>query len=96
MRANLDATNGLLFSQPVLLALIRSGMERDAAYRVVQEASTRALDSGRHLRDELTDHLEEHTLESVFSLEAALAAAPSSVDHLATISTDWLKDQPGW
>jgi adenylosuccinate lyase len=96
MRANLDATNGLLFSQPVLLALIRSGMERDAAYRVVQEASARALDSGRHLRDELTDHLEEHTLESVFSLEAALAAAPSSVDHLATISTDWLKDQPGW
>jgi len=36
MRANVvDGSYGLVFSQPVLLALVASGMSRDAAYRVV-------------------------------------------------------------
>ena len=34
MRANLDASQGTVFSQAVLLALISSGTERDAAYRI--------------------------------------------------------------
>ncbi|MEY2975379.1 MAG: adenylosuccinate lyase, partial [Actinomycetota bacterium] len=36
MRENLDASHGLVFSQPVLLALVAAGMTRDDAYRVVQ------------------------------------------------------------
>ncbi len=32
MRANLEATGGLFFSQKLLLALVESGLERDAAY----------------------------------------------------------------
>jgi adenylosuccinate lyase len=39
MRANLDATRGLLYSQAVLLALIDEGMTRDEAYAVVQRAA---------------------------------------------------------
>src|SRR5947208_12364876 len=35
MRANLEATHGALLSQRVLLALVESGMQRDAAYRIV-------------------------------------------------------------
>ena len=41
MRANLDASHGLVFSQPVLLALVESGMTRDDAYRVVQRDAAR-------------------------------------------------------
>ncbi len=33
MLENLDASYGLVFSQPVLLALVESGMTRDDAYR---------------------------------------------------------------
>src|ERR1700687_2152386 len=33
MLANLDVSYGLVFSQPVLLALVASGLARDAAYR---------------------------------------------------------------
>src|SRR5207245_1657926 len=44
MRANLDLTHGALFSQRVLLALVRSGVERDEAYRIVQVAAQRAWD----------------------------------------------------
>jgi len=39
MRANLDATRGLIYSSHILLALIDSGMSREAAYRVVQNAA---------------------------------------------------------
>lgn len=47
MRSNMDASRGLVFSQPVLLALIDAGMSRDDAYRVVQEAAMRAWDEER-------------------------------------------------
>jgi adenylosuccinate lyase len=44
MRANLEATRGLFFSQRVLLALVESGLGRDEAYRLVQEHALRAWD----------------------------------------------------
>jgi adenylosuccinate lyase len=44
MRRNLDASHGLVFSQPVLLALVEGGMSRDEAYRVVQRNAMRAWD----------------------------------------------------
>jgi adenylosuccinate lyase len=51
MRANLELTHGALFSQRVLLALVKSGTSRDEAYRVVQELAQRAWDDGIPLRD---------------------------------------------
>jgi adenylosuccinate lyase len=39
MRENLELTHGALFSQRVLLALVASGLERDAAYRIAQETA---------------------------------------------------------
>jgi adenylosuccinate lyase len=44
MRANLEASRGLYFSQAVLLALVESGLARDEAYRLVQEHALRAWD----------------------------------------------------
>ncbi len=46
MRANLEATGGLFFSQRLLLALVESGLERDDAYRKVQRHAMRAWDEG--------------------------------------------------
>jgi adenylosuccinate lyase len=42
MRANLDATGGLVFSQRVLLALTGAGMSREDAYAIVQDAAMTA------------------------------------------------------
>jgi adenylosuccinate lyase len=42
MKTNLESSFGLVFSQPVLLALVQHGMTRDDAYRVVQENAMRA------------------------------------------------------
>jgi adenylosuccinate lyase len=44
MRANLDASHGLFFSQRVLLALVETGLPRGQAYRLVQEHALRAWD----------------------------------------------------
>jgi adenylosuccinate lyase len=44
MARNLDLGGGVVYSQRVLLALVEAGMERDAAYRLVQAAAHSALD----------------------------------------------------
>jgi adenylosuccinate lyase len=46
MRANLEATGGLFYSQRLLLALVESGLARDDAYRMVQRHALRAWDEG--------------------------------------------------
>jgi adenylosuccinate lyase len=51
MRANLEATGGLFYSQRLLLALVESGLVRDDAYRLVQRHAMRAWDEGLDFRD---------------------------------------------
>ncbi len=50
MIENLQASHGLVFSQPVLLALVQSGISRDESYRIVQDNAMRAWDEGRSFR----------------------------------------------
>ena len=37
MMKNINLTNGLIYSQEVLLALIKKGLNREDAYKIVQE-----------------------------------------------------------
>jgi adenylosuccinate lyase len=73
MRANLEATGGLFYSQRLLLALVESGLPRDDAYRTVQRHAMRAWDEGLDFRDlvradsELVGRLD---LDDVFDLHA--------------------------
>jgi adenylosuccinate lyase len=50
MKENLEATRGLVFSQPVLLKLIDKGMERQQAYVVVQRNAMKVWDEGKDFR----------------------------------------------
>ena len=47
MRANLDATGGLIYSSQVLTNLIGRGLKRDDAYLTVQTAAMRTWETGR-------------------------------------------------
>ena len=51
MLRNLEAGHALFFSQRVLLALVESGLERDAAYRLVQGHALRAQEDERDFRE---------------------------------------------
>jgi adenylosuccinate lyase len=53
MLANLESGGGLVHSQRVLLALTRSGLARDDAYRIVQRHALAAADGGTPFRDAL-------------------------------------------
>jgi adenylosuccinate lyase len=51
MLRNLESTHGLFLSQRLLLALVDAGLERDAAYRLVQQHALRAQEEERDFRD---------------------------------------------
>jgi adenylosuccinate lyase len=74
MLRNLELTGGLIFSEGVMLALVRTGMPRQAAYELVQRAALKARDQGgdfkQYLKDdaELSARLSEAELESCFDL----------------------------
>jgi adenylosuccinate lyase len=74
MRRNLDSSRGLFFSQRLLLALVDSGLARDAAYRLVQGHAMRAweeeLDFPELVRadTEIANNIDADTLDSVFDL----------------------------
>ncbi|MDQ3710232.1 MAG: adenylosuccinate lyase [Actinomycetota bacterium] len=53
MRANLEATGGLVYSSQVLLTLVSDGMARDEAYKLVQAAAMRTWETGEPFRDTL-------------------------------------------
>lgn len=53
MKANMDITHGLLYSQPVLLALTKKGMKREDAYRIVQRSAMDVWRSKRNFKEML-------------------------------------------
>src|SRR5215213_9817382 len=54
MLENLNSGGGIVFSGRVLLALVESGMNRDEAYRVVQDAAMRAWEGEGRFRELLS------------------------------------------
>jgi len=53
MRANLDATHGLLYSSAALLELVASGVAREDAYALVQTAAMETWNTGTPFRETL-------------------------------------------
>jgi adenylosuccinate lyase len=91
MRANLDSSHGLVFSQRVLSALVASGLERDEAYRIVQRNALRAWDEGSEFRALLeTDpevDLVPAVLAEAFDLTDALKHVDVLFERLAALAT---------
>jgi adenylosuccinate lyase len=79
MRANIDATRGLIFSQSVLLALTRKGLVREAAYQVVQRNSLKAWNESLDFRaliaadPDVAQVLGPKEIAACFSLQPYLA-----------------------
>lgn len=74
MLRNLNGTRGLIFSQQVLLALTRKGMQREDAYRIVQGHAMRVWKEDVQLRDlvgadpEVTALLDTEELDACFDV----------------------------
>jgi adenylosuccinate lyase len=79
MRKNLELTQGLVFSQSVLLAIIKAGMEREKAYEVVQQKALMSWDLQKPLLDllledrEVVEIIGEEKLKQCFDPDKVLS-----------------------
>ncbi len=78
MKENLNITKGLIFSQGVLLALIKKGLSRKTAYELVQKNAMRVWKEGVGLKGlllkdaNIRKHLSEIEIEDIFDLKKHL------------------------
>ncbi len=84
MEENLNITNGLIFSQAVLLALIGQGVTREDAYKLVQNAAMTCWKTKQDFREavrsdvEIARRLPSDAIEACFNLDYQLR----NVDHI--------------
>lgn len=75
MKANLEMTHGVIFSQMVLLKLVESGMTREDAYTAVQRNAMASWERGLPFRDllrqdgEITARIGDAELDEAFRVE---------------------------
>lgn len=72
MRANLDRGGGMVYSEALLLAMIRNGAERQDAYRLVQAAAKRAWSGEVTFRAALGDDPEIARWLSAAEIDTAM------------------------
>jgi adenylosuccinate lyase len=68
MKANLEASGGLVYSAAVLLELVNRGLSREVAYGIVQRAAMKTWETGTLFRMTLlaeTDVLDAGALDKV-------------------------------
>jgi adenylosuccinate lyase len=93
MRANLDATGGLIYSSAVLLELVEGGLSREDAYALTQAAAMETWESGVPFRETLRKHaadagqtLDESRLDGVCRPERYLERLSGVFDRVAALS----------
>jgi adenylosuccinate lyase len=74
MRKNLEKFGELVFSQSILLALTRTGMLREEAYKIVQNCAMEVWKTGKSFKQlifeqrEITDRLTVQEVEHCFNI----------------------------
>jgi len=75
MKRNLEKSNGIIFSQKLLLELARAGLSREEAYALVQEAAMETWQTGKQFeqtvraRAAITSRVDPDRLAAVFLLD---------------------------
>jgi 3-carboxy-cis,cis-muconate cycloisomerase len=99
MRANLDATRGLIYAEAVSTALARA-IGHAAAHELVERACRHALEQGLPLQEvvvsdaEITEHLSAAELKSLFDPRQHVRAAARLVDQALAAVRDSISSSP--
>jgi adenylosuccinate lyase len=94
MRANVDLTGGLVYSQRVMLALVDHGMDRQDAYKLVQRHAMDAWDRGTSFKETLRADpavarlISPTTFESLFDSEEQLVQVDAIFERLGLMEGD--------
>jgi adenylosuccinate lyase len=93
MRRNIELTQGLIFSQRVLLALINKGLTREEAYKMVQDNAMEAWGGKKSflallLMDKrITNYLTKDELKSLFDYSYYLKYVDTVFERLGLTKT---------
>lgn len=91
MRRNIEITQGLAFSQRVLLALINKGLTRDEAYKAVQDSAMEAWQGRKSFLallqadKRVTDRLTADELKSLFDYDYYLKHVDTVFERLGLV-----------
>ena len=78
MLKNLNLTNGLIFSQEVLLSLVQKGISREDAYKLVQKNAMQVWEQNKDFKTllksdkDILNLLSENEIDSLFDLNKIL------------------------
>ncbi len=84
MLENLNITNGLIFSQKVLIALAKKGLKRQRAYEMVQKSAMQTWKEKIPFKDtllsnsELMEHISKEEIDGLFSYDEIF----ESIDYI--------------
>ena len=93
MRANIEATKGIIFAERAMM-LLGEKLGRDAAHKLLEEATQRSVTQGRHLYEvlgempEVSRHLDRETLKKLESPEEYLGSADAFRMRLLSVDAD--------
>jgi adenylosuccinate lyase len=88
MKQNIEKSQGLTFSQRLLLAFVDKGLTREKAYQIVQTAAMKARTNGKHLKEmiiidkEVNKHLSKAEIEQAFDIKYYLRNVDSIFKRL--------------
>ena len=74
MKVNLQRSRGLIFSEGVLLKLVKKGLSREKAYQMVQRCAMKSWEENRDFEElvrkdsEIAKYLNEEEIKSIFNL----------------------------
>jgi len=92
MRANIDAQNGLVMAEKVMIELVDAGMPRDEAHEVLRSASMTAVAENRNLCEvcgeveSITAKFGETALNAMFDPSSHLGVSGELVDETVTLA----------
>jgi len=75
MKKNLNQTQGLIFSQQIMLSLVEKGVSREDAYKMVQKPSMQAWNEKKSFMDiilnekDILNHLNEDKIKEIFDVK---------------------------
>ena len=93
MQRNIEFTQGIIFSQRVLLALIEKGLTREEAYKMVQDNAMKAWEKGKSFLSlleadrRITAHLSKKELNSLFDYNYYLRYVDTVFERLGLTKT---------
>ena len=98
MLKNIEAQNGLVMAEKIMLALVDSGMPRDQAHEVLRSSSMKALENGTNLKDVCSDDarirgvFDEDELNHLFLPSSHLGVSGEIVDNAVSIARNEIGD----